>query len=177
MPVAQENENLPATPRQTYAIFRLGGGDVRKDELTRKMASELIEKLTAMRAAQGGSIKTDAPKKSEEDFDALVQRAVEAANEAGDQWMACAQPAYAVMDGNRMVGTMLDVCAIVYIRVTDKRTRFAKWLAKKDNQRNILKHKYSFRQEMGLLEASYGAMLKVLEDGGVTGLSLYSRID
>ena len=117
-------------------------------------------------------------------FKAILAEAAVAANAAGDAWMAEATkrgPAFNVINNNgRVVGQLLDVCGIVYLRCTDKRTTFGKWVAKQNGRGGAyvtIPHKYRMRQEMGLLEACEGAALKVLNDNGIQKVMLYSNID
>lgn len=114
----------------------------------------------------------------------IVDEATTAANQAGDEWMAAAQargPTIAVVGRGEIVGTLLDVCGIVYIRITDRRTAFARWLKKQNPDHRLysfhIRHKYEMRQEMGLGEACYGAALKVLRSHGIEGVELYARAD
>lgn len=172
-----KHEN-PATTRQTYAIFCLGGGDVRDLNMTYQEASDLIVKLQAAK----GPRKAAKPKVSP--YVAILEKATEAANKAGDEWMEKAKargPAWAVVDKGRVVDTMLDVCGIVYIQITDKRTKFAKWCKSQDkngyNHSVRVPHKYRMRQEMGLLEACDRAAIAVMRENGIEGISLYNRID
>jgi len=114
-------------------------------------------------------------------FETLWAAALGAANQAGDKWVAeHTQPIWAVKDGDRIVGTMLDVCGIVYIRCSDKRSKFWKWAVKNQLAYSIslaLNHKYRNRQEQGLNEACCYAALEVLTKAGITALYVYSRID
>ena len=112
-----------------------------------------------------------------DNFAEICQAAVKAANDAGDKWMTDARVRYRIMDGDREVGRMLDVCGITGLRITDGRTKFYKWVEKQGGKSNVLRHKYSPRQEWGLGEACIGAMLKSLQDAGIKGVSMYSRID
>jgi len=112
------------------------------------------------------------------------QAAINAANEAGDKWMAAATargPAYAVMNGNTCIDTMLDVCGIVYIQLNDKRSKFVKWATKNGYSYGgyslRLPYKYSNRQEMGLQEACCDAAINYLHSVGITNVRLYSHID
>jgi len=53
----------------------------------------------------------------------LILRATQAANTAGDEWMKNAKVRFAVMDGEQVVGQLLDVCGNAHVRFTDKRTK------------------------------------------------------
>ncbi len=178
--------NAPATSRQTWAIRTLGGGDVRGENLTRAQASERIQ---ALLNAKG--VTPQAPRSATDDkFGEIIKAAGEAANAAGDKWLETAQPMFRVVEHAHVLddtspivkdhGTILDVCAIVYIAITDRRTAFARWVKKTQNGRSYsvrIPFRYSKRQERGLLEACYGAAIRVLRENGIDCVSLYSRID
>lgn len=115
------------------------------------------------------------------DFVKVLDACVVAANEAGDKWVAeHTQPAFAVMEGNRCVGKLLDVCGFGFVQINDKRTAFAKFIKKFQNGYDnavSINHKYRSRQEWGLNETTAYAIQKVLIDNGIKGTSVYSRID
>ena len=171
----------PATTRQTWALKCLTGKDYREANLSKEEASKMIGELMAAKGLNKETTKTN--------FTKLIAQATEAANRAGDEWMAQATPKFRVveradpLDDNSPVvrdfGTMLDVCGIVFLKCTDKRTAFAKWLktVHKDADFVRIPHKYTRRQEWGLGEACEGAALKVLTDAGIKGIEFYSRID
>ncbi len=114
-------------------------------------------------------------------YQTVWDTAMTAANAAGDKWVAeHTQPVWGVMDGNRLVGTMLDVCGIVYIRCRDRRNKFWKWCIKTNRAYShslALHHKYRMRQEQGLNEACAYAALQVFSKAGIDCFSVYSRID
>jgi hypothetical protein len=114
-------------------------------------------------------------------FDAIMKLATNAANDAGDKWMSeHTSPAWAVMNGSQCVGTMLDCCGFGYVRITDKRTAFSKYIKEISNGHNYavhVPHKYRMRQEMGLNEATAWAVYKVLTAHDIKGIDVYSRID
>jgi hypothetical protein len=182
--------NSPASSRQTWAIKCLGGGDVREQNLTRGQADHMIKQLKDAKAAKTPA----AAKVKKSPFEAVIRAAVKAADKAGDEWMEAATkrgPAFRVVqranpldDSSPIVkdfGGMLDVCGIVYVQITDKRTAFAKWMKSQNphghNHSVRVPHKYRMRQEMGLMEACETAALGVLRDAGIKGVELYSRID
>lgn len=172
--------DAPATFKQGMTIRRLTGNrDIRKEGLTMKQASDIIAQLLVSKPETNTKI-IASPKKS---FQTIMKDAENAANLAGDAWMATAKPAWVVVDSqgkNLGYAPMLDVCGIVYIRVVDKRTSFAKWLAtRQDGYNNIvlMNHKYKHRQEKSLGEACCRAAIEVMTANGIKGISLYSRID
>lgn len=124
------------------------------------------------------------------DFAAIFAEATEAAQKAGDEWLAAAMkrgPAWLVVDElqpdpeKRVVGAMLDVCGFSYPLFTDKRTAFAKWYKKTFSDSNLwsvrLRTSNSMRQGLGLAEAEARAALGVFDKYGIKGLRFYSRVD
>lgn len=122
----------------------------------------------------------------------LVTLATEAANEAGDKWMAAALargPKYSVHQGDLLgnqgptVGYMLDVCGNGHVQFKDKRAGWYKQFVKAGCVRKSgnavveINHKYLYRQEMGLMVACADAAKAKLEELGVTGLHIWSYID
>lgn len=111
----------------------------------------------------------------------LILRATQAANTAGDEWMKNAKVRFAVMDGEQVVGQLLDVCGNAHVRFTDKRTKEYKAFknAGHTSITNVLyiPHKYKHRQEYGLHMACIEAAIKVLREEGVTKLRVWSYID
>jgi hypothetical protein len=130
---------------------------------------------------------------SKTDYAAILAEATEAANRAGDKWMEAALargPAFRVVERAnplddkspvvRDLGGMLDVCGFAWVKITDKRSGFARWVKKAQNGYAdflLLRHKYDGRQELGLAEACAHAALEVLWARGVTGVGFTSRID
>ena len=171
--VTLTDPDAPATRQQTFYIFTLTKTDVRPLNLTRSQASAMI-------AAELAKKEID-PEAKQKSYEAIIKEATAAANRAGAEWMANAKPKFNVIDNGRVVGTMLDVCGIVYLKITEKRTAFAKWVKKTSphgyNTFVTIPHSYRMRQEMGLGEACEGAALKVLEANGINGVRLYSNID
>lgn len=118
------------------------------------------------------------------DFTNQFQRAIAAAQKAGDEWLAKHQkPAYVVRDGftKQVVGTMLDVCGYGYV-TTKRSTSFGKWCIAngKMHGRWIDFGRYtthSGNQAMGLNTAMANAALKSLEADGVVGLGYYEWVD
>jgi hypothetical protein len=166
--------DAPATISQGVAIRRLTGEDIRKREipLTMKQAMDIISKA-----------KSDNPARVP--YSQMMKEAVKAANLAGQAWLETAKPTYIVASARtgKDLGypPMLDVCGHVYIDIVDKRTSFARWVAKQQNGYNDVvrvAHHYHKRQEMGLKEACERAALAVFEKHGADkGLRIFSRID
>jgi len=114
------------------------------------------------------------------DFKEAIDAASKAAQKAGDEWLANAKPKY-VVEGYED-SPLLDLCGNSHVRVTDGRTKFAKYLKDFDDRCSAvtvpLDTIYQGRQEFGLKEAMAKAALKVLfEDYGIKKLRIWSYID
>lgn len=174
-----------ATFRQGIMIRRLTGEDIRQrvPPLTMQQASDIIAKALAEGAEKKPfAPATDTPERVP--YKKMMNEATKAANEAGKDWLAKAKPTYVVTSAKtgKDLGypPMLDVCGFAHIEITDRRTAFARWIAKHQNDENrwvIVPHHYRSRQELGLKEAVEGAALAVLIKHGVKGIRLWSRID
>ena len=111
----------------------------------------------------------------------VLCKAIEAANAAGDEWMAKAEPRYVVTDGSSISGVMLDVCGNAHVRFYDKRK---KWFKEFDKAGFVstadvlaIPHKFKYRQEYGLQMACAEAAANSLREQGVTGIRIWSYID
>jgi hypothetical protein len=172
--------DAPATISQGVAIRRLTGEDIREREipLTMKQAMDIISKAKSEKPAS-----SDNPARVP--YSQMMKEAVKAANLAGKAWLETAKPTYIVASPRtgKDLGypPMLDVCGHVYIDIVDKRTSFARWIAKQQNGYNDVvrvDYQYRGRQEMGLKEACERAALAVFEKHGADkGLRIFSRID
>lgn len=115
----------------------------------------------------------------------IAQEALEAANAAGDAWMAAAKPQFEVRDAftGRSQGTLLDLCGNAHVRFTDKRSKNYKAFVKANLVRQTgngvleLPHKYRMRQEHGLMMACAKAAKAVLEKHGITDVRIWDYID
>ena len=128
------------------------------------------------------------------DYSALLKQAGEAADKAGDAWLAShTKPAYSVHGQDVVTGKkgpaidyMLDVCGMAGVEIKDRRTVFAKWMQKTfqryewetvDSVCTKVEMKHRGRQEWGLREAMAKAVLDTLTAAGIKGLRYWSRID
>jgi hypothetical protein len=170
--------DAPATSKQTMLIFRLGGGDVRPDNLTMQQASDRIQELMEKKN------ETPQPSKSVDtiDFKNIFDKAVVAANAAGDKWWSehCEIP-YDPSKSASFFG-MLDLCGFATLQVTDKRTSFYKWYTKTFPERHVthsiyIPYKYQARQDLGLREACVRGAKEVFDEHGIKGLSVWTRVD
>ena len=118
-----------------------------------------------------------------QDFTVQWNRAKLAAKLAGEAWVAShTQPAYLVKSGDRVVGSMLDVCGRAYVQ-TKLNTAFGRWCKARNAQGGGVDkwlhfgNELEYRQEMGLHEAMASAARASLSTDGIQGLSFYSWID
>lgn len=123
------------------------------------------------------------------DFAAIMKEATQAASDAADKWVSeHTKPIYEVRNADvitgkpygPVLGQMLDLCGIAFVKIDDKRTSFSKYVAKIQNGYNNAVHfggNHSRRQEWGLNEARAYAALGVLTKHGIKGVSVWSRID
>lgn len=131
----------------------------------------------------------------------IMADAVKAANEAGEaqlQKLVGAGPQWNVMQGKRVVGQMLDVCGGAYVRIDGRNplvnalkkigTKRDKWSDNIDGEnwymfKGVYKGKVLNvrtnvnRQEMSVNEAQAAAVVRVLEENGVSGAHVHSYID
>ena len=119
----------------------------------------------------------------------MITAAIVAANTAGDTWIKTATVKFTVHQsdvlGNQgpTIGHMLDLCGNAHVKFRDKRSSDYKQFKKAGQVRGTgngvveISHKYRGRQEFGLQEACAQAAKNSLENGGVTGLTIWSYID
>jgi hypothetical protein len=175
--------DAPASFKQGITIRRLTGNDIRGQSLTMQQAHDIISEAMAAGAVKMPFVPAGAVNVERVSYSQIMKEATKAANDAGKAWLASAEPMYIVTSPS---GTdlgyppMLDVCGFVWIEVTDRRSSFARWLAKQqqgDSSRAIVPHHYRGRQEMGLKEACERAALDVFTSHFIGNLRIFSRID
>ena len=169
--------NAPATKRQTFYIFRLGGGDVRGENLTMQQAATRIEQLLEAKGAPAAKVskvtvrssvvtktpvaKVKAKKASRSNyhpFAVALEEANEAANRAGDAWVKQATPIWEIVDFHgKKYKPMLDVCGIVHLVIEDGRTAFAKWYSKTYPYRSPHRNKNDKSNTLIILRHKYVA--------------------
>lgn len=117
-------------------------------------------------------------------YQQLILAATRAADLAGERWLQDhAQPAYGVYEGNKLVGTLLDVCGNAHVRFRDKRSRHFKKLRAagllRPTDSGVIEiwHRYRQRQEHGLLLACATAALSSLQAAGIDGLYVWEYVD
>jgi hypothetical protein len=112
------------------------------------------------------------------DAKAIVQKALEAANQAGDEWMKLANP-----NNENVDRVMLDVCGFANVQFTDKRCKEFKAFKKagliRSEYSNTIDiyHKWKHRQDWALAETCAHAAYKVLREAGIDKIKVWSRID
>lgn len=132
---------------------------------------------------------------SEVTFQEILKEAQEAAQKAGDNWLANAKPKYTVhrsdLFGNtdpEPMDVLLDVCGNSHVKISDKRTKFAKFIKQYLKQNDPyfrdcgfltvpLETSHRGRQEMGLHEAETRAAMEVFNSYNVKGVRIWSYID
>jgi len=118
-------------------------------------------------------------KNTPEYFEKAIEDASQAGQKAGDEWMKNAKPKYVVVGYEDT--PMLDLCGNAHVRVTDGRTKFAKYL-KQDSWKSTITvpitTTYRMRQEHGLQLAIAKAALEVLTTKyGFKNLRIWDYID
>lgn len=122
-------------------------------------------------------------------FEEVLVEMVEAADAASKDWLKKATergPAYAVYDHGIPVGTMLDNCGGAYLKITDGRKSFCRYV--KARQASVegrgqcfsipVRYPLQCRQEMGLAEAAITAAFGVLKKFSLSeGVAFHSYID
>ena len=132
--------NAPATSKQTWTIFKLGGGDVREDGLTRQTASDKIQELMAAKGIDPAAPKS---KGRDAEFNELWEKAKAAGLAAGDG--STPTPMRVVehvnpFNDNSPVKTDYGIiadgaCGFAWVNVKPGTSRFARWLKKNDYAR------------------------------------------
>lgn len=171
---------LSATDRQLRTILRLTGEDMRGQGLIRQKASDIIDKAIEDRKERREGMNDMTAKM----FAALVNRATDAANEAGDKWLReNPSPKFAVFDPEteERVGVHGRM-GHVWISWPPKNSKFRKWLEANlfDGQRNEihLDHRHAERLELDLRIVCETAAYNVLtQSGNIDGLRLYAQAE
>lgn len=139
------------------------------------------------------------------EFDQILAEAEKAASAAAKEWLDAALkrgPAFTVHEGSLFggttgpaIGALLDLCGGGYIKITDGRKKFTKYLLdlkKHEYEQRFgykpsagcigkywsVRHELSMRQEMGLAEAALRAFFAVLKNHEVAeGMYVHTYID
>lgn len=185
--VRTENFDLPATKKQTYTIFRLGAGDVRDQNLTRKAASDMIKDLLAKKGGATGNSKAPAQSKADE-FAELYQRAVAAGKEAVAAFtptpMVVSQHANPFDDRSPIDESWFvegGACGFAWCNISPGNSPFANWLKKQGLARK------SYHGGVDIWISDYGqsiqrkethayAMVNVFAEAGIAAYA-NSRMD
>ncbi|KKL77281.1 hypothetical protein LCGC14_2036460 [marine sediment metagenome] len=165
----------PATKKQTFKIFTLGGGDVREQNLTRKEASDKIQEMLAVngKAVDGGPAM---------DFETLWEEAKADGYVAGTD----AIPTPMIVEGYEHEPVMGGACGFAWVNFSMKKglgRKFGKWLIDNDHARKddyyggctiwIGEH----GQSMARKEAHAHAMAQTLQRAGIEDAHGMSRMD
>ncbi len=166
--------DAPATKKQTFKIFTLGGGDVRDQNLTRKEASDKIGELMA---AKNG---TETQPKM--DFETLWEEAKADGYVAGTD----AVPTPMIVEGYEHEPVMGGACGFAWVNFKMKGglgRKFGRWLidnghARKDSYYGgctiwVSEH----GQSMARKEAHAHAMARTLQRAGIEDAHGMSRMD
>ncbi len=167
--------NAPATKKQTFKIFTLGGGDVRNHNLTRLQASD---RIAGLMVAKGENTES----KPKADFETLWEEAKADGYVAGTD----AVPTPMVVTGYENQPVMGGVCGFAWVNFSMKKgmgRKFGKWLidnghARKDsNQGGCTIWIGDHGQSMERKAAHAVAMTNTLRDAGIASAYPWSRID
>lgn len=118
------------------------------------------------------------------DVTRVMTEALEAANKAGDEWVA--KTLGVTVEELPQIdyrGKMLDLCGNAYIKFTDKRTKVYKEFKARGFVRGYeettidIWHKHSANQAHGLAVKCANAMLAVFKAHGINCVSVYDYID
>ncbi len=176
--------DAPATKKQTFKIFTLGGGDVRDQNLTRKEASDKISELMAAKGMESTS---------KVDFETLWEEA------KADGYVAGTDAIPTPMIVERHASPLDDTspveeswhvsegaCGFAWVNFSMKKgmgRKFGKWLidnghARKDNHQGgctiwISEHGQSIERK----GAHAIAMTNVLREAGIGTAYPYTRMD
>ncbi len=164
--------NAPATKKQTFKIFTLGGGDVRNHNLTRLQASDRITGLIAAKNGGAGQLKTD--------FQTLWEEAQADGYVAGTD----ATPTPMIIEGYEPV--MGGACGFAWVNFSMKKgmgRKFGRWLI--DNGHASKDDYYGgcqiwigeYGQSMARKEAHAHAMAQTLQRAGIENAHGMSRMD
>ena len=167
--------DAPATKKQTFKIFTLGGGGVREENLTRQQASDKIGELLV---AKGESTES----KPKVDFETLWEEAKADGYVAGQD----AIPTPMIVEGYEHEPVMGGACGFAWVNFSMKKglgRKFGRWLI--DNGHA---HKDSYYggctiwvsehgQSMARKEAHAHAMAQTLQRVGIEDAHGMSRMD
>ena len=112
------------------------------------------------------------------DVKEIAQRALEAANLAGDKWMAEMNP-----NNEDVSRRMLDVCGFANVQFTDGRSKWYKefkkaGLIRSEYSKTVdIYHKWKHRQDWALAETCAYAIYKTFREAGIDKIKVWSMID
>jgi hypothetical protein len=159
---------LSATRRQLFRLSKLDRRDYRGKGLTRDEASDLIDELEARRERERATLGDVADKM----FAAMMKKAVQMANAAGEQWIKeHPEPLFIVDDPETHspigVHGMIGSAWLTWPR---RGTDIYKWMIDNnyDGQKHTLyiEHRFAHRLEVELLIACEKAAIDVFRSSG-----------
>ena len=163
-----ETGRLSATKRQLFLLAKLDRRDYRGKGLTRAEASALIEERLVERDIRNAALGDVAEKM----FGAMLTKAIQEANAAGDRWMEKhAEPLFIVNDpeSSQPIGVH-GVIGEAWLTWPKRGTPIYKWMIDNnfDGQKTKLyiEHKYVHRLEVELLIACEKAAIDVYRRSG-----------
>lgn len=120
-------------------------------------------------------------------YEEVLAEMNEAADKASKEWLVRAIPSWNVVDGytGEVVGTMLDVCGGAYLKITDGRKSFCKYVKARTAKQGSnycasipVVYQLRCRQEQGLAESAITAAFQVLKKFSLAdGVSFHSYTD
>jgi len=165
-----DRNRLPATRRQHFYLQKLTGIDHRGRGLTVAQASDLIDDALLERSRRQASL----TKVGEQLFAAIYQRAVEAANKAGEMWLE-QNPETKFVVHDPETGENIGVhgeIGIAWITWPKRGSDLYKWLMENlyDGQNKVfhIPHRYEDRLEGGLQLACTKAAYDVFRKSGTS---------
>lgn len=176
----------PATSKQTWAIFKLGGGDVRNQNLTRAEASGMIESLMNEKGIEPGKKSANKTQKFQDIWEAAVaagRAAGQASNPTPIHVVERQDPFDSTSPIKRDYGIYSEgACGFAWINVKPGTSAFARWLKKEGYARRdsyyggVTIWISEYNQSMERKEAHAKAMAKVFEEHGIKAYAM-SRLD
>lgn len=165
-----DHSRLSATTKQLFYLQKLTGIDHRGRGLTIGQAGELIDKAAAERAQR----KAGLSRVGEQLFNGIYQKALEAANKAGDEWISQNKTVkFSVFDAEEGRSIpVYDAIGTAWITWPRRGSDLYKWLKENlyDGQTKVfhIPHRHEERLEAGLQLACMQAAYSVFKRSGTS---------
>lgn len=160
----QDRSQLSATDKQLRMLRSLYKKDFRGEGLTVGRASDLIDEGMKARAEDKSGLSSI----EDQLFSHYLNKATEAANKAGDAWLAAhPEPEFVIHTADGYLGVH-GIVGHVYITAPKKGSGLAKWMRehgfddRRDTKAMLFQHKFADRPEVELQMACCVAALDVL---------------